>query len=103
MRLQQTLRDSPPCAGGTLRQAVLIGAEPEKGLTSMRDHDTASVATSEPTFGVTLGIALALVLMLGVWFMVLERGNAPSVTVNDHTDNAVPTVDLRLQRLPVIA
>jgi len=103
MRLQQTSWDSPPFAGGILQQAVVIGAEPEKGPSFMRDREAASVVTSEPTFGVIFGIALTLVLLLGVWLMVLERGSAPSVVVNDHTDNAVPTVDLRLQRPPVVA
>ncbi|MBI3749737.1 MAG: hypothetical protein HY262_12975 [Chloroflexi bacterium] len=62
----------------------------------------ATVAQDAPGFGLLAGIALAAVLLLGAWLVAGGLGRA-SVRVNDHTNDAVPTVDLRAPARPGVA
>ena len=51
--------------------------------------------------GAVLAILLALVVLLGLWFVAFEGGAGRSIDANDHTDNSVPLVDRQAPRLPV--
>jgi hypothetical protein len=62
-----------------------------------------TVRTPGWTVGLGLASLLAVVVLLGAWFFVLDRGPRPSVTVNDHTDDSVPMVDRQAPRLSAFA
>jgi hypothetical protein len=55
------------------------------------------------TAGAVVVALIAVSLLLGAWFVLLGGGRGRSVNVNDHTDNAVPTVDRQGPRLSVVA
>jgi hypothetical protein len=63
----------------------------------------AAATTPGWTVGAAIAALLAVIVLLGAWFLVLDAGRGRPVNVNDHTDNAVPTVDRQAPRLPVIA
>lgn len=63
----------------------------------------AAVLDGVPAIGLIVAILVAVTVVLGAWFAFGGGWGGPSVTVNTHTDNAVPTVDLPAPRPPVIA
>ena len=63
----------------------------------------ATVSQVTPGFGLLAGIALAAILLLGAWLIVAGGLGRSSIRVNDHTNDAVPTVDLRAPARPVVA
>jgi hypothetical protein len=58
-------------------------------------------AVPDRTAGAVLAILVALVVLLGIWFVALDRGTGRSIDVNDHTDNSVPLVDRQAPRLSI--
>ena len=60
----------------------------------MTDRETVVVAAGGSAYGLIVGLLLAVVLLLGVWFVMLDGRGGPSTRVNDHTDNSVPMVDV---------
>jgi hypothetical protein len=65
------------------------------------DRHAALARETRSSAGVVLAVLLALILVLATWFLVAGAMGRPSITVNDHTDNAVPTVDLKAPAWPV--
>ncbi len=59
-------------------------------------------ATTAPSsaVGAVLGLLLALIVLVGAWFLVLGGGAGHATTVNDHTDDSIPMVD-RQAHLPI--
>lgn len=69
----------------------------------MIDRHAALARETRSSAGVVLAVLLALILVLATWFLVAGGMARPSITVNDHTDNAVPIVDLTVPAWPVTA
>lgn len=66
----------------------------------MTDRETVADA---PALGLLLGVALATALLVGAWLLLANGIGRPATRVNDHTDDSVPTVDLRTPSRPVTA
>ena len=53
--------------------------------------------------GLIIGLLLAVAVLVGAWFVIADGLGRPSITVNDHTDNALPLVDRQAPRSRVHA
>lgn len=69
----------------------------------MTARSAAAAAAPGWTVGAVLATLLAVIVLLGAWFFVLDGGRRQSVNVNVPTDDSVPTVDRQAPRLPIDA
>ena len=59
----------------------------------MTARPTVSLVDRTSTLGLVVGLLLAVAVIVAAWLAATDALGRPSITVNDHTDNAVPLVD----------
>ena len=69
----------------------------------MTTRHAATGVDGPPTFGLIVGVLLAVAVLVGAWLLLTDGIGRHSIRVNDHTDDSAPTVDLRASSHPAVA